>query len=244
MTFSVSNAALTPALPGANASIHKATLEAANLDFARSLAAGKTFVSGELSLVREFSSRNGVTNPAAPLNQAGLPSTVQSGELEVRVLRQHGAADPPETIDTYRIKISWPNEQHGTSLNDVVAELNKIPDLKAVVTADGKLKITSQKTTVSFNLQDDASGLLQALATVDSQLRQAFEDFVGQSLFGQLFAAMRKTLGKPAYFHGGRTEEVFQSQLDQVLAENMSKAQGGQFADDMYDRQFNQMQRH
>jgi flagellar protein FlgJ len=49
---------------------------------------------------------------------------------------------------------------------------------------------------------------------------------------------MRDSLGKPAYFHGGRTEEVFQQQLDQVLAERMTQAQGGRYAEAMYDLQF------
>ena len=43
-----------------------------------------------------------------------------------------------------------------------------------------------------------------------------------------------RSLGKPAYFHGGRGEEVFQ-QLDQVLAEKLSTAQGA-FSDAMYDQ--------
>ena len=51
----------------------------------------------------------------------------------------------------------------------------------------------------------------------DAELKKAFTDFVGQTLFGSMLASMRKTVGKPAYMHGGRTEEVFQQQLDQPL---------------------------
>lgn len=72
----------------------------------------------------------------------------------------------------------------------------------------------------------------------DSELKHQFTTFVGQTLFGQLFKAMRSSLGKPAYFHGGRTEEVFQQQLDQVLADRMTLAQGGRYAQAMYDLQF------
>ncbi len=73
----------------------------------------------------------------------------------------------------------------------------------------------------------------------DPQLRKAFDDFVGQTLFGQLLQSMRKSVGKPAYFHGGRTEEVFQKQLDQVLAEKMADAQGGELSQALYEQQFN-----
>lgn len=67
------------------------------------------------------------------------------------------------------------------------------------------------------------------------ELREAFDDFVGQTFFGQMLSAMRKTVEKPAYFHGGRAEEVFQSQLDQVLAEKMGEASASQFTQPMFE---------
>ena len=66
-------------------------------------------------------------------------------------------------------------------------------------------------------------------------LKDAFSDFVGQTFFSQLIASMRKTVGKPAYFHGGRAEEVFQGQLDQMLAERISDASREQFAEPMFE---------
>ncbi len=66
------------------------------------------------------------------------------------------------------------------------------------------------------------------------ELRKAFDDFVGQTVFQQMLASMRKTVGKPAYFHGGRAEEIFQGQLDQVLAEKISDASASTFTDPMY----------
>jgi peptidoglycan hydrolase FlgJ len=72
-------------------------------------------------------------------------------------------------------------------------------------------------------------------------LREAFDDFVGQTLFGQMLASMRSTVGKPAYFHGGRAEEIFSEQLDQVLVEKLSDASASTITDPMY-RLFN-MQR-
>jgi len=66
-------------------------------------------------------------------------------------------------------------------------------------------------------------------------IREAFDDFVGQSFYGQLIGSMRKTVGKPAYLHGGRAEEVFQSQMDQQLAEHMSDATAGTFTGPMFE---------
>ncbi len=67
------------------------------------------------------------------------------------------------------------------------------------------------------------------------ELRAAFDDFVGQAFYGQLLAAMRKTVGKPAYFHGGRAEETFQQQLDQMLAEHVSDASADRFTGPMFE---------
>jgi len=69
----------------------------------------------------------------------------------------------------------------------------------------------------------------------DQKLRKAFDAFVGESLFAQMLKSMRKTLGKPAYFHGGRAEEVFQQQLDQVLAEKLSQSSGDKLSGPMYE---------
>ncbi len=67
------------------------------------------------------------------------------------------------------------------------------------------------------------------------QLREAFRDFVGQTLFSQMLRAMRQTVGKPPYFHGGRTEEVFQVELDRLLVEKAARTTGDQFADEMFE---------
>jgi len=72
--------------------------------------------------------------------------------------------------------------------------------------------------------------------------KEAFGDFVGQTLFGSMLATMRESVGKPAYFHGGRTEEVFQKQLDQHLVEAISDASSESIVDPMYE--LFQMQRH
>ena len=76
---------------------------------------------------------------------------------------------------------------------------------------------------------------LQQTSQSDPKLREAFNDFVGQTFYGQMLSAMRSTVDKPAYFHGGRAEEAFQSQLDQVLAEKMADASAEQFTGPMFD---------
>jgi|tagenome__1003787_1003787.scaffolds.fasta_scaffold20779071_2 hypothetical protein len=72
------------------------------------------------------------------------------------------------------------------------------------------------------------------------EVRDKFTQFVGESFFGQMMKAMRSTVGKPAYFYGGRAEEVFQGQLDQTMAQHLTKASASKFADPMFERQFPQ----
>lgn len=70
------------------------------------------------------------------------------------------------------------------------------------------------------------------------ETKQAFTDFVGKSFYAQMLKSMRQTVGKPAYFDGGRGEEVFRSQLDQTIADEMSQANGHNLADGMFKQQF------
>ena len=69
----------------------------------------------------------------------------------------------------------------------------------------------------------------------DAKLRKTFDTFVGETLFGQMLKSMRKSVGKSKYFNGGRTEEIFQQQLDQVLAEKMSRTSADRLAGPMFE---------
>lgn len=67
------------------------------------------------------------------------------------------------------------------------------------------------------------------------QYRETFQQFVGETFFGLMIKSMRATTDKPAYFHGGRAEEVFTSQLDQQMSQQLAKESAGQFADPMFE---------
>jgi len=69
----------------------------------------------------------------------------------------------------------------------------------------------------------------------DKELRETFDTFVGEAFFGQMLSSMRKTVGKPAYFHGGRAEEMFTERLDQVLSEEITKSSAAQVAEPMFE---------
>ena len=66
------------------------------------------------------------------------------------------------------------------------------------------------------------------------ELKQAFTDFVGQTFFGEMMKQMRATLDKPAFFHGGMGEDIFQQQLDQIMVERISDSSAAKISDPMY----------
>jgi Rod binding domain-containing protein len=67
------------------------------------------------------------------------------------------------------------------------------------------------------------------------EVRQAFQDFVAGTFYQQMLKSLRKGHSKPEYFHGGSAEEIFQSQLDQQVAEDLAKQHGAAFADPMFE---------
>ena len=67
------------------------------------------------------------------------------------------------------------------------------------------------------------------------ELRDAFRKFVGTTLYGQMLKSMRSTVGKPAYMHGGQTEEIFQQQMDQIMVDDLTEKSASTIADPMYD---------
>lgn len=97
---------------------------------------------------------------------------------------------------------------------------------------------------INMNNLNGVKPLRPSIASAEQQLesarevRDTFRKFVGEAFFGQMMKAMRSTQGKPAYFHGGRAEEVFQAQLDQVMSEHMTEASADQIADPMFRQQF------
>ena len=70
----------------------------------------------------------------------------------------------------------------------------------------------------------------------DEQLlfKEAFRDFVAGTFYKQMFKALRSTENKPAYFHGGQVEQIFQAQMDQTVAEDLAKTHGGGLADPLF----------
>jgi Rod binding domain-containing protein len=92
-----------------------------------------------------------------------------------------------------------------------------------------------------LNATEPAANLSLQGKGKEGELHEKFTQFVGEAFYGQMLKAMRSTVGKPAYFYGGHAEEVFQGQLDQTMAEHLTKASASKLAEPMFERQFPQL---
>lgn len=66
--------------------------------------------------------------------------------------------------------------------------------------------------------------------------KTAFQNAVAGLLFGQMIKSLRSGVGKPAYLHGGQGEDLFQAQLDQVVAEQLARHHGAPLVEELYAR--------
>ncbi len=100
----------------------------------------------------------------------------------------------------------------------------------------GKLELPNEfKTSLAQGDDNEAQGLADTNPLPEGEdLRKAFQDFVGQTLFSQMISSMRSTQDGAAYFDGGRAEKIFQGQLDQLLSEELSEASASKISDPMF----------
>lgn len=94
---------------------------------------------------------------------------------------------------------------------------------------------SAQSTTALLNNAAKPAGMAPLQGKDDSEVREAFDQFVGETFFSQMLKSMRSMTDKPAYFHGGRGEEVFQGQLDQMLSEKMAENSAASFTGPMFE---------
>jgi len=94
---------------------------------------------------------NAADDPAAALVSGGLPFDVQAGALNLVVYDSTGA------YTTHTLSIN-----NTTTLNDLAAAINGLPNFSASVTGDGRLQLQAG-TGYSFSFSNDQTGALVAL---------------------------------------------------------------------------------
>ncbi len=86
------------------------------------------------------------------------------------------------------------------------------------------------------SVQNAASHLLTQSTGhgANQDLKSAFTDFTAGTFYKEMLKSLHKMHGKPAYLHGGKTEELFQGQLDQQISEDLAHKRGSALADSLY----------
>jgi Rod binding domain-containing protein len=102
----------------------------------------------------------------------------------------------------------------------------------------GVMSITPRNAVQPMSLEPQVMMFRGDAGANAEKLRETFSQFVGETFYGQMIKSMRSTVGKPAYFHGGRAEEVFQGQLDQQMAQELTESTQWSFVEPMLHRQF------
>lgn len=98
-----------------------------------------------------------VTDPSVTLNTAGLPFTIFPGSFDIHVYDE--TTSPATAVGGTPVTI---NVLATSTLNDIVGQLNAVPNITAAVTANGELSITAAAG-FSFGNTNDDSNLLTAL---------------------------------------------------------------------------------
>ncbi|HOA73504.1 MAG TPA: rod-binding protein [Phycisphaerae bacterium] len=71
---------------------------------------------------------------------------------------------------------------------------------------------------------------------VNAEVRRLVDEFVGVTFFAPMLKTAHNSVLKGKYGHGGRGEEIFQSQLDLEFARNMGRGVRNSLADELYRR--------
>jgi len=68
-----------------------------------------------------------------------------------------------------------------------------------------------------------------------SEVEPVFQAFVAGTCYCEMLKSLHAMHDKPAYLHGGQAEELFQSQLDQVIAGQMAKEHGAALVGPLFE---------
>lgn len=129
--------------------------------FAQSLAFefNKVYSSGQgLNGYQTLSSQFPLSNTDSALDVAGIPFTPVNGSFELLVYNKR-----TKLTETTRITVDLNGLDTDTSLEDLRAALDGIDGISALISADGKLTLTSDSADQSIAFANDTSGVLAAL---------------------------------------------------------------------------------
>ena len=97
------------------------------------------------------------TDAFVPLADAGLGFLPTNGTFDLNVVDKDG-----DLISTHRIPVRILGQVDDSTVNSIVADINQIEGITAVVTSEGKVEINTDSPTARFAFGEDTSGFLAA----------------------------------------------------------------------------------
>ncbi|MBL9164219.1 MAG: flagellar hook-associated protein FlgK [Planctomycetaceae bacterium] len=107
---------------------------------------------------QSVTSQAAVSDPALSLDAAGLPFTPVNGQFKLLVYNT-----TTKLTETHTINVDLDGLQDDTSLASLVNQINGIVGVNAQVTADNRLKLSTESAETRLAFADDTSGLLAAI---------------------------------------------------------------------------------
>src|SRR5262245_3746741 len=94
-----------------------------------------------------------------------------------------------------------------------------------------------QGTTASLlaELQNHGNPATKTPAKGELAVREKFQDFVGGTFYKEMLKALRAAQKPSKYLNGGQAEKIFQSQMDQQIAEDLAHQYAGHLADPLFE---------
>lgn len=118
----------------------------------------------------------------------------------------------------------------------MVSPISSLNSLRPLGLDNAQRNLSFAETVPSVLMQHDST--LQPLSAVPkdqhAEVQEKFQEFMAGTFYAQMVKSLRAGQGKPAYFHGGQAEEIFQSQMDQIVSENLANSHGAEFAEPLY----------
>lgn len=171
-----------------------------------------------------LASERAVTIPGVPLDAAGLPFDLSSGQFQIQVSNSQSAERK-----TTEIVIDLNGLDADTTLAGLAAQLDAVDGISATVTIDGKLQIAGDAPQISFALAGDTSGILSALGL------NTFFSGTGAADIG-INQVLRTDPKKFAVSSGGVAADTANGERLATLLTAPLVARGGESLATLYDR--------
>ena len=179
----------------------------------------------------QLTSVNGVTNPNAALDAAGLAFTPESGTFDLLVRSKED-----NLTRTHTISIDLNGLDEDTTLTSLASQLDAIDGVSASINTSGQLSIRADSTDIDFSFAKDTSGILASIG-----LNTFFTGSSAATIGVNAEIKGINNAGKFAASLGGIGEDSKNAERLSAFLDQPIEAAGDASLADLYDQLINQI---